>query len=529
MPRRVQTASHSLWWFLRLQRLWLLRATARQLQEAHDSVLQASLESERSRGYVPGHALANRYELLRLLGEGGTGVVWVAHDHVLNLEVAVKLVRASEGASGDFAQRAQTEARSAARLAHPAVCRAVDFGLSEYGEPFIVSELLDGESLDVSLTRAGRLQATHAVRVLLPILDALCAAHESGIVHRDVKPANIFLAHDGLNRLQPKLLDFGIARWSGDAGATRDAGICGTPEYMSPEQARGSDEIDGRSDLWNFCATLYDVVTGVMPFRGDTCQAVLCAVQSVDPEPITTYCAGDDELSAIILRGLSRNPDDRWLSATELSEALCRWLLARGVETDICDHSLRARIGELSGPDSGNDAPYAEVVPHVHSDRDAPTLARGERTLAHGVRTRPWKGLSLAAAGAVMVAAAAHFVPSLLADRAPLARALALLAFAPARAATVDSPPPAAVSPRGGDASRTTPASGTPWTTPTVLRASSPRASVPRTSGNGSTASGPSPEAASLPPPEDPTPAPERSPAPARRPRANALNYDFGF
>jgi serine/threonine-protein kinase len=308
------------------------------------------------RGYVPGHALASRYELSRLLGEGGTGVVWVAHDRVLNVEVAVKLVREREVTSDDFTRRAQTEARSAARLAHPAVCRAMDFGLSTYGEPFIVSELLSGESLEDSLERCGRLSATHAVRVLLPILDALGAAHECDIVHRDVKPANIFLAREGQQRLQPKLLDFGIARWLGDVRATSDTGICGTPEYMSPEQARGSDHIDARSDLWNFCATLYEVLTGVVPFRGDTWEQVLVAVQSADPEPVTTFCTGDDALSAIVLRGLRRNPDERWQSASELAAELCSWLLACGFETDVCEHSLRARLVDRAAPDSGHDA-----------------------------------------------------------------------------------------------------------------------------------------------------------------------------
>jgi eukaryotic-like serine/threonine-protein kinase len=485
-------------------------------------VLQASLESERSRGYAPGHALANRYELRRLLGEGGTGVVWVAHDRVLNLEVAVKLVRPGEEARGNFAVRAQTEARAAARLAHSAVCRAMDFGFSEYGDPFIVSELLAGESLDVSLARAGRLEATHAVRVLLPILDALDAAHENGIIHRDVKPANVFLAREGLNRLQPKLLDFGIARWAGEARATSDAGICGTPEYMSPEQACGSDEIDGRSDLWNFCATLYDVITGVVPFRGDTCHAVLRAVQSNDPDPVTTFCAGDDELSAIVLRGLSRNPDDRFQSATELGERLARWLLDRGVETDICDHSLRARIGELSGPDGVYDAPHAHAVPRHRSDRGAPTLADQTRTL----RRRPWRGFSIAAAGAVVVVAVTSFAPSLLAEHAPLARALASLAFAPARAATVESQAPKGVVSQSDD-SRLTSGFDAVRVTPRVpppSYAAEPIARTPRVVSTPNAAA----SMASPPAPTESTP-PERPQVPARRPPPNALNYDFGF
>jgi serine/threonine protein kinase len=529
MPRPVKIASHGLRAFLRLHGLRVLSGTAQQLQERRGSVLQASLESERSRGYVPGHALADRYELLRLLGEGGTGVVWVAHDRVLNLEVAVKLVLPGEEARGDFAKRAQTEARAAARLAHPAVCRAMDFGLSAYGEPYIVSELLSGESLDVSLARAGRLEAAHAVRILLPILDALGAAHASGIVHRDVKPANVFLAHEGPHRLQPKLLDFGIARWIGDPRAPIDAGICGTPEYMSPEQVRGSDEIDGRSDVWNFCATLYDVITGVVPFRGDTCQAVLRSVQCDNPDPVTTFCAGDDELSAIILRGLSRNLEDRWQSADELARELCRWLLALGIETDICDHSLRARLRESAEPESGEETPHALVDPHRSPQRGAPTIAASEGVVSHRFRSLAWKGFSIAAAATIVaVVTAANFFPSLVADHVALARSLVPLALAPARAATVESPP-GAVPLQGDEGSRATPVFGAAWSRPAVLPSPSPPVSVARTPRIGTTASA-APAGVTAPLPSlGPTPPAERPPAPPRRPRPNALNFDFGF
>lgn len=310
------------------------------------TVFGAQLESENSGDHRGGFVLGNRYELVRVLGEGGTGVVWAAHDRVLNLEVAVKLLQHSDSPNDDFVRRAQVEARSAAKLSHPAVCRALDFGFSSSGAPFIVSELLGGESLEEAIAREGRLEATQAVRMLLPILDALRAAHETGIVHRDVKPANIFLAREGTTRLSPKLVDFGIAHWLGDPRVTHDGSVCGTPDYMSPEQASGSDDIDGRSDLWNFCATLYEALTGVVPFRGDDYAAVLWAVQNVDPEPITAFCAGDDALATIVACGLWRNRALRWQSAAELADALCRWLLGRGVETDICDHSLRARLLE---------------------------------------------------------------------------------------------------------------------------------------------------------------------------------------
>jgi eukaryotic-like serine/threonine-protein kinase len=482
-------------------------------------VFGASLESEQSRGYCPGHVLANRYELKRLLGEGGTGVVWAAHDRVLNLEVAVKLVRQQGEAAGDFARRARIEARSAAKIAHPAVCRAMDFGLSAYGEPYIVSELLVGESLDEAIARQGRLEATHAVRLLLPILDALGAAHEGGIVHRDVKPANIFLACDGLRRHQPKLLDFGIACWLDDPGSMSDTGICGTPEFMSPEQARGSEDIDGRSDLWNFCATLYEALTGVVPFREESPAAVLCAIQTVAPDPVTTFCAGDERLSAIILRGMSRDRDDRWQSARELAHQLCLWLLDQGIETDICDHSLRARLLGGGGPDSGRDSPYAHVLPG--NDTRARAARDGERTVSGRGGSwwrRPWVAV---AAGAALVAATSSF-QALRADDQRRAAALAPHATSLPQTETNDAPAPAPGSPSAstrtstGDGLESVSAqaplaarqgsfiSGAPTRTPRVVAVTSEGARTPG--------------AATVPSP----------PAPQRRAR-NALNYDFGF
>jgi eukaryotic-like serine/threonine-protein kinase len=474
-------------------------------------VLGASLESENSRGYYPGHVLGNRYELVSLLGEGGTGVVWIAHDRVLNLEVAVKLMLGREAAREDSARRAQLEARSAARLTHPAVCRAMDFGLSTYGEPFIVSELLAGESLEDAIAREGRMEATHAVRVLLPILDALRAAHESGIVHRDVKPANIFLARDGMERVQPKLLDFGIAHWLGDTRATSDGGVCGTPEYMSPEQASGSDDIDARSDLWNFCATLYEVLTGVVPFRGDNYNAVLLAVQTADPEPITAFCAGDDALAAIILRGLERSREGRWQSAAELADELQRWLLARGVETDICDRSLRARLVDRAAGEGGHAAPYAHVL-SGSSRRGSPL----------------WKRLSIAlAAGTALVALASSF-QALRADDQPALRADdqpvdPLVAKAAAPHPAITAPPPRADQvnePARAPSSVAIQAEATALAkvpAPPARHATKPPVPAEPAAAPSPTVAGPEPRV------------PRAAEPLARRRSKNALNYDFGL
>jgi serine/threonine protein kinase len=237
-----------------------------------------------------------------------------------------------------------------------------------------------------------------AVQMRRPILDALASAHELGIVHRDVKPANIFLAKQWSQCVQPKLLDFGIARWV-DEGDGEFVGICGTPYYMSPEQARASDDIDGRSDIWNFCATLYETITGVPPFDGETTHDVIIALQSVDPLPITSFGSGDEELSDLIARGMRRDRTERWANAHELAGALAHWLLARGVETDVSGHALRARLGDShsGSPDSRSLSPVAlspsDPVRRAHT----PSVSQGPRP---DQTKRFWMGM---VAGALVV------------------------------------------------------------------------------------------------------------------------------
>jgi serine/threonine protein kinase len=308
--------------------------------------------------YVPGQVLADRYELSHVVGSGGTAVVWVARDAVLDIDVAVKIVLPSrDDAASGLGERTIQEARLCAQLTDPAVCRVLDFGFTGRGDPFVVSELLSGETLDDRLLREERLAPVEAVRLLLPILDALGAAHKKGIVHRDVKPANVFLARfDG--RIQPKLLDFGIACSPGIRSRVTAAGtICGTPCYMSPEQARGSADIDHRSDLWSFCVMLYELVTGTAPFFNENCNATLFAIASQIPPSIVSFGC-DAALAPIVERGMQKDRDARFQSAAELADALSRWLLNQGFESDICGISLRRRLLE----------PFSVAVPVLLRD-----------------------------------------------------------------------------------------------------------------------------------------------------------------
>ncbi len=344
-------------------------------------------------GYARGQVLADRYELTRILGQGGTAVVWVARDSVLDVNVAAKIVlRSGNELSSEARERAIQEARLTAQLTDPAICRVLDFGFTEHGDPFVVSELLVGETLEGHLTRVGCLLPVQAVRLLLPILDGLAAAHRKGIVHRDVKPGNVFLASSE-GRLQPKLLDFGIACSRDGRGRVTAAGtICGTPCYMSPEQACASGDIDQRSDLWSFCVMLYETVSGTVPFMDDDCNVTLFAIAN-QTAPSLASLGCNVALSRIVERGMAKERSERWPSATELADALARWLVDLGCEADSCGISLRRRFIEeranavpalLGGVEAASNAPGITAVPRARKSR-AGTIALVSSFAAIGV------------------------------------------------------------------------------------------------------------------------------------------------
>jgi eukaryotic-like serine/threonine-protein kinase len=305
--------------------------------------------------YLAGAVIADRYKLVRPLGRGGMGVVWVAHSLVLGVDVALKLIHSDLGGTTGGTRMAR-EAHAAARLGHPAMVRVFDFGWTSRADPFLVMELVQGESLGTMLRRELRLPAIQAVQLLLPLADGLRSAHDKGIVHRDVKPDNILIARDEFGRQQPKLLDFGIAKVdqtlaNEDRKLTQEGVALGSPEYMSPEQALGREDIDHRSDVWALCVVLYETITGKMPFDRPNYNALMQAIIHDAAAPSTEFSAGDADLWRVIERGLQKNPENRWASMTELGEALALWLYEHGVKEDISANSLRAvwLDGSLSG------------------------------------------------------------------------------------------------------------------------------------------------------------------------------------
>ena len=305
--------------------------------------------------YLAGAVIADRYKLVRPLGRGGMGVVWVAHSLVLGVDVALKLIHSDLGGSTG-ATRMAREAHAAARLGHPAMVRVFDFGWTSRADPFLVMELVQGESLGSILRRELRLPAIQAVQMLLPLADGLRSAHDKGIVHRDIKPDNILVARDEFGRQQPKLLDFGIAKVdqvhsAEDRKLTQEGIALGSPDYMSPEQALGREDIDHRTDVWALCVVLYECITGQMPWDRPNYNALMQAIIHEPPAATTELSAGDSDLWRVIERGLQKNPENRWASMTELGEALALWLYEHGVKEDISANSLRAvwLDGSLSG------------------------------------------------------------------------------------------------------------------------------------------------------------------------------------
>ena len=294
--------------------------------------------------YEPGAVIANKYRLERKLGEGGMGSVWAAHHVALDTTVALKVIR-SDSNRQELAPRLLQEARAAAKLGHPAIVRVFDVGQTADGDPFIVMELLEGESLNQRLARERRLSALETVQLLLPIADALRAAHQKGIVHRDIKPDNIFLVADGAG-VQPKLVDFGIAKLAVrefDSQLTQRGAIVGSPDYMAPEQARGDDDIDRRADVWAFCVVLYETMSGQPPFEGANYNALMRAILETTPPLLTALCAADSELAELVQTGLAKDRTQRWQSMQELGEALARWLQKHGAFEDAAGGSIEAK------------------------------------------------------------------------------------------------------------------------------------------------------------------------------------------
>jgi serine/threonine-protein kinase len=264
-------------------------------------------------------SLIGRYRVERELARGAMGIVYLAHDPAIGRPVAIKLVRADLLAGEDqelYLARFRQEAQAAGRCMHPNIVSIYDFALHE-GNPFLAMEYVDGVGLGEAMQRTGRFAPEAAVAVILQVLAALGAAHALGVVHRDVKPANVLLMANG----QVKVTDFGISRLD-TSDMTLDGTVIGTPAYMSPEQCRG-EAVDLRSDLFSTGTILYELLSGTRPFPGRNATEVSYLLLNEDPRDLGEIVVGvPDGLKSALSRAMEKQRDARFDSAQAMADAL---------------------------------------------------------------------------------------------------------------------------------------------------------------------------------------------------------------
>jgi serine/threonine protein kinase len=317
-----------------------------------------------------GTVLGGKYRLRAPLGEGGMGAVWIADNLAIKgAEVAVKVLHAHFARETETVQRFRQEAEAAVCIGHPNIVKVFDFGSSPDGAPYLVMERMVGESLAARLEREGALAPEEAVDIVVEVLRALEAAHDKDILHRDMKPENIFLAQAG-ELIMPKILDFGVSKILGDDAErvrmTRTGALVGTPAYMSPEQALGDATVDLRSDVWAMGVILYELLSGHLPYEGTNYNAVLIRIATGDSTPLAAVAPHlPPGLVAIVARAMARERGQRFGSVGAMREALERW--RRGDDPGV---SLP--------PPQPTPSPRASA-PHMHADTmlatPAPTVA----------------------------------------------------------------------------------------------------------------------------------------------------------
>ena len=336
--------------------------------------------------------VGGRYRLGERLGHGGMGEVFVAHDLRLDREVALKLLRADLAGQDGMRERVVAEARLAARLTHPHVVGVLDTGEHD-GRPFVVMERLSGRTLRDELAE-GPIPAERVKDVGLQVLRALAAAHELGIVHRDVKPGNILDAGVGTW----KVADFGIAKWvHADETLTGTGELLGSPSYLAPERIEG-EQAGPASDLYAVGVLLYEALSGRKPFEGDDPIVLAAAIRDGSFEPITAIVAdADPNIAAVIDRAMCLDPGERYESA----EAMAAALLGEGLDHPESETTTAIAPQPDRGEDSSSDGTQTVRMPPMEETARLPVPPPAPRSV---VFPRPSRALLLVAGAIVALA-----------------------------------------------------------------------------------------------------------------------------
>ena len=268
----------------------------------------------------PGMYLQGRYEIIEKIGSGGMADVYKARCHTLNRLVAVKVLKEEFSSNESFVNRFKMEAQAAARLSHPNIVNVYDV-IDEGDSHYIIMELIEGITLKSYIAKKGRLEVKETIGIAIQVAQGMSAAHQHNIIHRDIKPQNIIVSRDG----KVKVADFGIARAA--SSNTQDLNAMGSVHYISPEQAKG-EPVDARSDIYSLGITMFEMVTGRLPFDGENTLSVAMAHLE---NPITPpkVCNPDipESLEQIILKCTEKRPEDRYGSAEEVIADLRRALI----------------------------------------------------------------------------------------------------------------------------------------------------------------------------------------------------------
>jgi serine/threonine-protein kinase len=357
----------------------------------------------------PQSELTSTLRLLRKLGEGGMGSVWIAEHRGLSTEVVVKFMSPEIAKHEPSVARFTQEAALAAKVRHPHVVQVFDHGVSEGGVPFIVMEMLEGRTLADELDARFRLIPGEVSAIVAQTAKALRRVHELGLVHRDIKPENIFLCEIGNGEMFVKILDFGIAKARTDAASslTSTGVTMGTPFYMSPELIVSAKYVDKQADLWALAIVAFEALTGVRPFNGETVGAVSLELHSGRRPRVSELLPGmPPELDAWFDRAFAKNPADRFPDARTMARALCA--IVPPIRSSLApDEPMRLDTGPVSAltpvsekmPDSIPLGPHSVTIARASApaDPESATLATLKPAVPPAKKRAPFLAIGAAA------------------------------------------------------------------------------------------------------------------------------------